>query len=164
LRIAQLETLVVDPDERADLHAVAVDVAIELAPLAVQRRRAIHLNGTDSPVIVRANRAGLEHAVRNLVENALSHTPEGTSVEVDVGADGSIAVRDSGPGVPAADRGNLFRRFWRGRQDGGGAGLGLAIVARIVDAHRGSVAYEEAPGGGACFRIRLPIDPATYAA
>jgi signal transduction histidine kinase len=164
LRIAQLETLVVDPDERADLHAVAVDVAIELAPLAVQRRRTIHLNSTDAPVIVRANRAGLEHAVRNLVENALSHTPEGTSVEVDVGADGSIAVRDSGPGVPPADRGNLFRRFWRGRQDGGGAGLGLAIVARIVDAHRGSVAYEDAPGGGACFRIRLPIDPATYAA
>lgn len=164
LRIAQLETLVVDPDERADLHAIAVDVATDLAPLAVQRRRAIHLNAADEPVIVQANRAGIEHALRNLVENALSHTPEGTSVEIDVGADGSVAVRDSGPGVREADRPNLFRRFWRGRQDGGGAGLGLAIVARIVEAHRGTVAYEDASGGGACFRIRLPVDPATYAA
>jgi len=65
-------------------------------------------------------------------------------------------VIDRGPGVPASDRERLFERFWRGRRSGDGAGLGLAIVQRIVAAHGGSLTVDDAPGGGGCFTIRLP--------
>jgi two-component system OmpR family sensor kinase len=84
-------------------------------------------------------------------------------VEIRVSADGDDAllkVRDHGPGLPPGDPGELFERFWRsepGRERAaGGAGLGLAIVAAIVDAHGGSVSASNADGGGASFVIRLP--------
>jgi signal transduction histidine kinase len=94
--------------------------------------------------------------VRNLVENAIRYTPAGTTVEIAAKADGSITVTDAGPGIAEAERGLVFRRFWR-RERGrtGGAGLGLAIVARIVEAHGGSVSISAAPGGGAVFTVAL---------
>ena len=99
----------------------------------------------------------------NLLRNALVHTPEGTPIEVSVRRDdGDVAVevRDHGPGLPTDAPQELFERFWRaegGRERGkGGAGLGLAIVAGIVDAHGGRVAASNAPGGGASFVVRLP--------
>jgi two-component system OmpR family sensor kinase len=71
-----------------------------------------------------------------------------------------LEVRDHGPGLPGDDPDALFERFWRaegGRERGaGGAGLGLAIVAGIVDAHGGSVRAQNAAGGGACFVVQLP--------
>jgi two-component system OmpR family sensor kinase len=71
-----------------------------------------------------------------------------------------LAVRDHGPGLPTEDAGELFERFWRsegGRERGkGGAGLGLAIVAAIMDAHDGRVSAGNAPGGGARFEVVLP--------
>ena len=71
-----------------------------------------------------------------------------------------LEVRDHGPGLPTSDAEALFERFWRseaGRERGrGGAGLGLAIVAAIVDAHGGEVRAGNAPGGGASFVVTLP--------
>src|SRR5690349_17178368 len=91
-----------------------------------------------------------------LVENALQHTPPDTTVEVTVSAAPALQVTDRGPGVPASDRERLFERFWRGRRSGDGAGLGLAIVQRIVAAHGGSLTVDDAPCGGGRFTIRLP--------
>jgi two-component system OmpR family sensor kinase len=97
------------------------------------------------------------------MRNALVHTPAGTPIELSVttgGADVVLEVRDHGPGLPTDDTDALFERFWRadpGRERGrAGAGLGLSIVAAIVDAHGGSVRATNAPGGGAAFTIRLP--------
>jgi two-component system OmpR family sensor kinase len=99
----------------------------------------------------------------NLLRNALVHTPDGTPIEVTLArANGevSVEVRDHGPGLPTGDHEALFERFWRsegGRERGrGGAGLGLAIVAAIVDAHGGGVRASNAPGGGASFVVTLP--------
>ncbi len=106
----------------------------------------------------------LRQVFANLLGNAILHTPEGTPVEVAVTLDGQevqLSVRDHGPGIPAQARERLFERFWRkegGRERGrAGAGLGLAIVQGVVQAHHGRIAVRDAEDGGAEFLVRLPL-------
>jgi signal transduction histidine kinase len=156
LDIAELESFLVSTDERADLHEVCSDAVAFMAPLAVERGQTIALTGTPEPVWVRGHAEALFRAVRNLIENAIRHTPAGVSIEVEVDQAGIVRVLDDGPGVPAADRESIFGRFWR--RDRGKAdsrGLGLAIVARVAEAHEGSISIEERPGGGSIFTLRL---------
>jgi signal transduction histidine kinase len=102
----------------------------------------------------------IRRATRNLVENALHHTPEGAAIEIIVEADGSISVIDDGDGVPLEDRESIFRRFWRrSARASGGAGLGLSIVRKIVEAHGGCVAVDDGPGRGARFVMRFHPAP-----
>ena len=75
--------------------------------------KTIALTGAEAPVWVRGHTEALFRAVRNLVENAIRHTPAGVSIEVEVSADGVVRVLDDGPGVPEAERESIFRRFWR---------------------------------------------------
>ena len=105
---------------------------------------------------MRGHSEALFRAVRNLVENALKHTPKGSSIEVDVSPDGTVRVLDDGPGVPEADRESIFRRFWRrDRAKADSRGLGLAIVARVAEAHGGSIEVKNRPEGGAIFTLKL---------
>ena len=157
LSVAQLEALAVSPDETADLQAIAVDVAASLAPLAVKRGRSIAVSGTAAPVPVRGNAESLRQALRNLIENALQHTPAGTEVEIEVTDEPSVHVSDRGPGIPPELRNRVVQRFWRAdRRKGEGSGLGLAIVSRILAAHGGRLSVDDAPAGGARFSIHLP--------
>lgn len=156
LDIAELENFRVGADARADLHAVCADAVAFMAPLAVERGQTIALTGAAGPVWVRGHVEALFRAVRNLIENAIRHTPAGVSIEVEVTEGGVVRVLDDGPGVPDADRESIFRRFWR--RDRGKAdsrGLGLAIVARVAEAHEGSVSVDRRPGGGSIFTLRL---------
>jgi signal transduction histidine kinase len=106
--------------------------------------------------MVTGNADEMSDAIRNIIENAVLHTPPGTEVTVGVSRDGVVTVDDQGPGVPAEDRGRIFGRFWRGRgASAPGAGLGLAIVSEIVRLHGGSVEVGDAPGGGASFRLKF---------
>lgn len=128
---------------------------------------------TDAPVRTPPIVLGEENKVRQVVTNLLGNArrfsrPEG-SIEIVVGADrhrgvGTIAVVDHGEGIPPQIREHIFERFWRAdtsrARETGGAGLGLAIVASIVEALRGSVHVEETPGGGATFVVSLPLAPA----
>jgi signal transduction histidine kinase len=155
LDIAELENFIVATDARADLHEVCADAVGFMAPLAVDLGKTIALTGDSGPVWVRGHAEALFRAVRNLIENALRHTPSGLSIEVEVTKDG-VRVLDDGPGVPEADRETIFRRFWRrDRTSGDSRGLGLAIVARVAEAHDGSVTVENRPEGGAIFTLRL---------
>jgi signal transduction histidine kinase len=158
LDIAELESFLVATDARADLHEVCTDAVAFMAPLAVERGQNIALTGAQGPVWVHGHTEALFRAVRNLIENAIRHTPAGVSIEVEVTETGVVRVLDDGPGVPADDRESIFRRFWR--RDRGKAesrGLGLAIVARVAEAHEGSVSVEDREGGGSIFTLRLRL-------
>jgi signal transduction histidine kinase len=158
LEVAELDAVVITQSEQTDLTSVGSEVVQAMAPLAVRQNRSVALTAAPEPVWVRGNAEMIRRAIRNLVENALRHTPPGTTVEVNVGRDGSLFVSDEGPGVPAAERELIFQRFWRrDRRRSGGAGLGLAIVRRIVDAHSGSIAVTNGAAGGAVFRIQLNL-------
>ncbi|MET8861783.1 ATP-binding protein [Nonomuraea sp. NPDC004580] len=110
-----------------------------------------------------ADRQRLTQALMQLVANAVRHTADGDLIAVGSAVrDGRVElwVRDSGPGVPTAERERIFGRFVRGAGRTGahdGAGLGLAIVRSIAQAHGGHVRVIDAPGGGACFVMSLPM-------
>lgn len=155
LDATELETTLIDPGETADLHQVCLEVVEFIAPLALQRNKSIELTGADTPVLIKGNAELIRRATRNLVENALQHTPEGTTIEVIVDPSGSISVVDNGAGIPIADREFVFQRFWR--RAGGGAGLGLSIVKRIIDAHQGDISMDNRPEGGTRFTMRFRL-------
>jgi signal transduction histidine kinase len=158
LTVAQLEALTIRPDDKADLSEIATELAALLAPLAVKTGRSIGVANADHPVMVRGNRDAIYQALRNLVENALRYTSPGSEVEIEVDRGGSVSVSDRGPGIPEAQRSQLFRRFWRAdRRQSGGAGLGLAIAHRIATAHAGQLTVGDNPGGGARFTLRVPL-------
>ncbi|MCU1578499.1 MAG: histidine kinase [Rhodoglobus sp.] len=116
--------------------------------------------------VVLAEENKIRQVLANLIGNAMRFTPAGSPIEIGVGVDSArqvaiISVIDHGEGIPPQIRGKIFQRFWRAdtsrQRATGGSGLGLAIVAAIVEAHRGDVEVVETPGGGATFRISLPL-------
>ncbi len=160
LAVAELEGTVVASNETADLHKVASDVVSLLAPLALRQGKEIALSEDATPVMVGGSPGMLFQAVRNLAENALTHTAPGTTVEIEVDRQGLIRVLDEGPGIPESEQPLIFQRFWRrDRTHMEGAGLGLAIVRRIVEAHGGRVAVANRSPRGAVFSIQLKTVP-----
>ncbi|MGI4858941.1 MAG: sensor histidine kinase [Janthinobacterium lividum] len=127
--------------------------------------------GLPAPLYVRGNPTLLREVLANLIDNALKyvppHRPKDARITVKVGRVdvaareyAELIVEDNGPGVDAAVQHELFERFFRGDANPaaeGGAGLGLAIVQDIIRLHQGAVRYEDAPGGGSRFVVRLPL-------
>lgn len=117
----------------------------------------------DDGVTVVVSRSRLRELLDALVDNALVYTPSGGTVRVEALArDGGVdlEVRDSGPGIPPAEREQVFERFFRGSagQQGGhpGSGLGLAVVRAVAASEGATVSVDEAPEGGARLRVRFP--------
>ncbi|MBI5382790.1 MAG: HAMP domain-containing histidine kinase [Opitutae bacterium] len=148
--------------ERTDLGAILADAADLYREVAEEKRIALHLD-TPAPVPVEADPLRLGQAVANLIDNALKYTPAGGAVrlgaQLEAGS-GVLTVSDTGPGVPAEEREKIWRRLYRGdaSRSQRGLGLGLSLVKAIVEAHRGTVAVDDAPGGGARFSVRLPAE------
>jgi two-component system OmpR family sensor kinase len=160
LTLARLDEVAEAPHRPVDLSALAEDAVSDARATAPDRPIALSAAGG---MTVLGDAHQLRQVLGNLLRNALVHTPAGTAIDVSV-ANGNgrvrLQVRDHGPGLPTGDADSLFERFWRaegGRERGrAGAGLGLAIVAAIVDAHGGSVGAANAPDGGAVFSVDLP--------
>jgi two-component system sensor histidine kinase MprB len=127
--------------------------------LTTATRRSLTIFHTDlNPTVVDAAPAELARAISNLLDNAVKWSPDGAPVEVTV-KDGTVTVRDHGPGIAAADLPHVFDRFYRavGARKLPGSGLGLAIVRQVAEAHGGTVAATPAGGGGSIFTLRLPV-------
>jgi two-component system OmpR family sensor kinase len=160
LTLARLDEVAEAPHRPVDLAALAEDAVSDARATAPDRSIGLAAAGGTT---VLGDAHQLRQVLANLLRNALVHTPAGTDIEVSV-ANGNgrvrLQVRDHGPGLPTGDADALFERFWRaegGRERGrAGAGLGLAIVAAIVDAHGGRVGAANAPDGGAVFSVELP--------
>ena len=152
---------------RGDVHVPAkqptrLDHLTEEALAAAARRSPANFRTDLSPTLVDAAPATLGRAISNLLDNAVKWSPDGAPIEVTV-TDGTVTVRDHGPGLAAADLPHVFDRFYRapGARKLPGSGLGLAIVRQVAEAHGGTVAAEPAAGGGSIFTLHLPVDEAT---
>jgi two-component system phosphate regulon sensor histidine kinase PhoR len=166
LRLARLDA----GQETLDLADCAVaplfaDVQTDLAPLIERRGHRVTVRIDSGAETIRVDPAKLHDVLRNLVENAVHHTPDGTAIELSATPNGNgvrLSVADSGLGIPESDRHRVFERFYRvdkarARESGvGGTGLGLAIVKHLVGLHGGRVEVENRPEGGAIFTITLP--------
>jgi two-component system OmpR family sensor kinase len=154
--VEQLLTMArLEPQSQTSPVPVALDqllteVATELEPLAEARRVQLRLSRLERATI-RGEPQGLHALVRNLIDNAIRYTPAGGEVRLALFRDGgaaAIVVEDTGPGIPAADRGRVFDRFFRLPGAGAeGSGLGLAIVKQVADAHGATVELGEGEGG-----------------
>jgi two-component system, OmpR family, sensor kinase len=155
-----------------ELPVLAADAVAAARAMAPDRRIELEIEPGSGPLVVRGDDARLRQVIGNLMTNALRHTPTGEAVTLRLHAEpGGLAVievADTGPGLTAEQAERVFERFYRvdasrtRRTDGNtGTGLGLAIVAALVTVHQGTVEVTETPGGGATFRVRLPLAPAS---
>ena len=153
LDMAHADALHLAADDVAELSTIASEVAAQLTPVAIRRGRTISLTDLGSGKF-QGHAEAIGRALRNIVENALTHTPEGTAVEITVGPGPVCTVRDHGRGITPEQRDRVFRRFWRGgHSSSGGNGLGLHIVQSLVAAHDGRVEIGDAPDGGTEVRL-----------
>jgi two-component system phosphate regulon sensor histidine kinase PhoR len=146
-----------------DTRGLAQGVAADLAPAAEARDQKIAVAVMPGVETIRADPAKLHDALRNLVANAITYSPEGTTIRIEAAFDGTrkaLIVSDEGPGIPDEDLDRVFERFYRvdksRARDPGGTGLGLAIVKHLVGLHGGEVHAENRADGGARFTIVLP--------
>jgi two-component system sensor histidine kinase MprB len=145
-----------DPGDR-ELVDVSLDAVIARSVAWVRKRVPdVHFETSLEAVTVRAEEAAVQRAVGNLLDNAAKWAPPGTTIEVRLDADG-LSVRDHGPGIDADDLPRVFERFYRSPAARGrpGAGLGLAIVRQVADAHHWEARAENAEGGGTRFTVRF---------
>jgi signal transduction histidine kinase len=147
-----------------DLAEIAEHAAAEVAPVAGDRSLSVE-NGQS--IHVEGNPDELHRMVVNLLDNAVRHTPSGSSIELRVERDGGrgearVEVADDGPGIPPDQRRQVFDRFVRGEGPADtatvqGTGLGLAIVRAVARSHGGEVEARESSLGGALFLVHLPL-------
>ncbi|TGN39560.1 HAMP domain-containing histidine kinase [Marinobacter confluentis] len=138
------------------------DVAHKHIPEAERRSVTLTVSGSRQLPLAFADLSMTERVLDNLIGNAITYTPEGGQITLELGeSDGQpeVSVRDSGPGIPAKDLPHIFEPFYQGDGEGNGghAGLGLAIARRIMSLQGGDIRAENVQEGGACFSIRLPV-------
>jgi len=152
-----------------DLWQLAQNVGQAFRPLAERRRIDFRIERPAETITVHYDSTLMERVIGNLLSNAFKFTPEGGTVRLRMaqakGEDGdpvaAIEVRDSGPGIPEAEFGQIFERFYQTGESGArfqaGSGIGLSLTRELVELHHGSIAVESAEGFGTAFTVRLRL-------
>ncbi|MCW2766707.1 MAG: ATP-binding region, ATPase domain protein [Nocardioides sp.] len=150
-----------------DLRSIVDDVFDLTAVAAARRNLTVRVEAPPEPVVALGDADELDRLLTNLVSNAVKYTPVDRAITVVLARKGNeivLSCQDEGIGISDADRGNLFREFFRSSNPVAvaqpGTGLGLAIVARIVERHHGRIEVESEIGVGSTFRVFLPAAPA----
>jgi signal transduction histidine kinase/CheY-like chemotaxis protein len=157
----QLGQLSIEPTV-LDLGALAARLVEETRPLLLQH--SIEYIGTHTPVLISGDELRLEQALQNLIQNAVKYSPDGGAITVRVACDttrASVAVTDSGIGIPPEALPQLFQRFYRAPnvdpQHISGLGVGLYVVKEIVELHGGNAAVNSEVGAGSTFTLSIPL-------
>jgi signal transduction histidine kinase len=150
--LSRAEALGVTAFEKVDLHQIAVSVARDIGVEAMRHGKRLAVTGATSAT-VQGNPGLLAIALGNLVRNAIGHTEAVGEIEIRIDQNpAGWWVMDRGPGIPDAQKAHLFERFRRGQSTGRpGAGIGLAIVKSVADAHGATVGGKDRPRGGSAF-------------
>lgn len=148
-----------EPGDSIDLARVCAEVVGEMMPLAAARGSRIEFDAPES-LRLRGDANALHSLLRNLVDNALRHTPEGSRVRIEIDQDERfvrVSVDDDGPGIAVEEHDRVFDRFY-GRTAGGdaGSGLGLAIAKAVIDRHGGRIELDRSALGGLRVLVSLP--------
>ncbi|WP_436535765.1 sensor histidine kinase [Actinoplanes sp. HUAS TT8] len=150
------------PVAEVDLGVAAAVVVAAFAARAIGQNVELALDpDPDRPSLVHGREPALRRVLTALVDNALSHTPSGGHVTVELRTDDTrgtvvVSVRDDGTGFDPADAARIFDRFARGHGDQRRFGLGLALAREVVASHGGTIEATGVPGRGAVFTVRLP--------
>jgi DNA-binding response OmpR family regulator len=174
LKVMVEDLLTLSRLESEDVPRSSVDLADVVVETVEQFRPVAEAKGVDLRTVeaasapVEGERSELRRVVSNLLDNALKYTERGGSVSLALEKNGgyvSLRVRDTGTGIAPSERARIFERFYRADPSRdrrtGGAGLGLAIVARIVAIHGGRVSVESDLGKGSDFVVELPLSGAS---
>lgn len=159
-RLDQSRELAQDP---VDLNQLITEVVASAEAAGPQHPITVHLPSDE--IYVLGDSLRIHQAIANLLANARTHTPVGTSITVNLDQDESevrVEVIDDGPGLSESDQERVFERFYRAdpsraRTMGEGSGLGLAIVSAVMAAHQGSITLESELGKGCRFTLHFPF-------
>jgi signal transduction histidine kinase len=147
-----------------------LSLLIEQSVKAVQTKaleKSLNVTADLPPILppVNIDYQRISQVLRNLLANAITHTPDGGRITVSTILEDKqikVSVQDTGEGIPATDLPNMFERFYRvdksRARNRGGSGLGLTIAKRLVEAHGGAIGVQSEPGKGSCFYFSLPIN------
>ncbi|WP_370677222.1 sensor histidine kinase [Pleomorphomonas sp. PLEO] len=140
-----------------DLVAIAERIVLDIAPLAFAAGYEMTLEPEAEHVVISGDETALDRALANLIQNAIDHGGRRGTIMIRVARAGWIEVCDEGDGIPPAEREQIFEPFYRLRQGGRGAGLGLDLVQKIMRLHGGHIEVVIGPTKGACLRMVFPL-------
>ena len=170
-RVEDLQSLARADAAALELTPMRCDLAV-LVGLALDSMRAriatagLTLTSRLEPVVIQGDAVRLHQVITNILVNAEKFTPAGGRIDVELtsrSGQATLRIADTGVGISAEDRPHVFERFWRGAnaEKAAGSGVGLAVVATLVDAHGGSVAIDSEVGAGTAISLTFPLAPTT---
>ena len=155
LDLAQADALAFEADMPVDLADIGREIVAAMAPKSFEADRELRFAAIGD-TRTQGHAEAIYRIYRNLIDNALSHAPGNSPIDITAGPGPQLSVRDYGPGIADEDLPYIFERFWRkDRRKTDGAGLGLGIVQRLAQANGGAITVENMPDGGALFRVNF---------